>query len=168
MIWVASPQITTRSVSYYCILKFLMQDPPSVQEKYWDGNLDDVVGQSLLVGVAAPGLAQLTHDFSAWIRYPGRHTWTDLWRIMPESSSYASVVGWIREGHWIPCDCGRDGSGGPMPTCCPQGICSGRPMIPCGIKPGGTWRIPGIGAMRCGPRRRKQSKLGDSMVCSWW
>ncbi len=50
--------------------------------------------------VTAPGFAQLTHDFSAWIRYPGRHTWTHLWRIMPESSSYASVVGWIREGRW--------------------------------------------------------------------
>ncbi len=52
--------------------------------------------------VTAPGFAQLTHDFSAWIRYPGRHTWTHLWRIMPESSRYASVVGWVRKGRWDP------------------------------------------------------------------
>ncbi len=54
--------------------------------------------------VTAPGFAQLAHDFSAWIRYPGRHTWTHLWRIMPadQQPSYASVVGWIRCGHWDP------------------------------------------------------------------
>ncbi len=52
--------------------------------------------------VTAPGVAQLAHDFSVWIRYPDRHTWTHLWRIMPEASSYASVVGWIRNERWDP------------------------------------------------------------------
>ena len=54
--------------------------------------------------VTAPGFAQLTQDLSAWIRYPGRHTWTHLWSIMPpeRQPAYTSVVDWIRRGQWEP------------------------------------------------------------------
>ncbi|MDA8204444.1 MAG: hypothetical protein M0Z36_00085, partial [Thermaerobacter sp.] len=56
------------------------------------------------VRVAAPGFAQLAQDLSAWIRYPGRHTWTHLWSIMPpeRQPAYTSVVDWIRRGQWEP------------------------------------------------------------------
>ena len=54
--------------------------------------------------VTAPGFAQLAQDLSAWIRYPGRHTWTHLWSIMPpeRQPAYTSVVDWIRRVQWEP------------------------------------------------------------------
>ena len=55
--------------------------------------------------VSDPGLGHLIRGFSAWIRYPGRHTWTHMFHIMPEDAkrpSYGGVVGWIRDGGWDP------------------------------------------------------------------
>ncbi len=119
--------------------------------------------------VTAPGFAQLTQDLSAWIRYPGRHTWTHLWSIMPpeRQPTYTSVVDWIRRGQWEPGALWAGWVRWADARCCQRGSCSELRMTPCGIKPVAMSPMPAIGGTACDRRRRKWSKRGDSTSCSW-